>query len=595
MTYVSALEAYTGQLAEAAVMSGAASAKQHEYIHGDELTDVLTESGPVPTIAKQAKESVERTAVLEGRLGDPSNPSNGGGMVMVSQEAPSSRDRSLLDVYKDIVRVEDFVEFGDGRDEGEQLQNAFDFAFSQGKTLVGRSGWAVGTSRPININCSSSYEGNGMNIVPIGLMSGTLIKISGTTVGVGDIHGLRSRVAPGSVGTLVGVQIGEEFGQTSGLDFLKWDIYGFDINLKFFGINVFILNFLSCSISGATSRNISYECTKNAGENIRFSGGAISDAHNPDNTAVALFIPSNVSAPDIRIDKLSMSYNDCNGDIATGIVEVTGVHEENKNTREFWRVRNTVGAEKTIFTKIAGTLAPGPLSNGKEPAQGRDAFIVYDGSTSVTVRDVKLGEFRPATGANPVKDYVTKIAKHSGVGGAAYRLSISGFIDANRETGIPPDICPELDMAYLSGSDAFSGFVKNTGPNISFAAGIDGLGADVRSRSIIGYAPGGSASYNLRAPACAGQTIVAKVSCKTVGATAYTFAGGRLLYFTANDFQIGIAELGRAIRAPNNSEYVVQFARDKAPAGTAYVVLQMVALNLTGEARFTNEKLWVFD
>lgn len=71
MIDVSALEAYTGQIAEAAAMSGAASAKQHHYIHGDADSDVITESGPVPTIAKQARLSAEETAVLEQKLGAP--------------------------------------------------------------------------------------------------------------------------------------------------------------------------------------------------------------------------------------------------------------------------------------------------------------------------------------------------------------------------------------------------------------------------------------------------------------------------------------------------------------------------------------------
>lgn len=81
MTDVSALEAYTGQIAKAAAMSGAASQKQHEYIHGDDQTDVLTESGPVPSIAKQARTSAENTAWLEGKLADPSDPSLGAGML----------------------------------------------------------------------------------------------------------------------------------------------------------------------------------------------------------------------------------------------------------------------------------------------------------------------------------------------------------------------------------------------------------------------------------------------------------------------------------------------------------------------------------
>lgn len=71
MTDISALEAYAGQIAEAAVKSGAASEKQHEYIHGDDQTDVFTESGFVPAIAKQARLSAEKTAGLSGELADP--------------------------------------------------------------------------------------------------------------------------------------------------------------------------------------------------------------------------------------------------------------------------------------------------------------------------------------------------------------------------------------------------------------------------------------------------------------------------------------------------------------------------------------------
>ena len=519
---------------------------------------------------------------------------DGGNLVQVKQGDPASRTRSLLDVYKDFVRVEDFVEFGDGRDQGLQLQKAFDFALSQGKTLVGRPGWTVGSSQELNISCKVSYEGNGMNIVPIGLVSGRFIKISGTTVGIGDIHGLRSRVEPGSVGTLTGVQIGDSIGQTSGLDFLKWDIYGYDINLKFSGVNVYILNFVSCAISGATRRNVSYECTHNSGENIRFSGGAISDAHNSSNTAVALFVAPGVSAPDMRLDKLSMSYNDCNGDIATGIVEVTGVHEENKHVREFWRIRNTVGAEKTVFTKIAGTMTPGPLSSGQEPSQGRDAYIVYDGSTSVVVRDVKLGNFRAATGPNQVADYITKVVKHSGIGGVAYRLQVSGTIDANWDTGIPLDIGPELDQVYRSGVGAFDGFVKNLTVGMEFASGTDGHGSDARHRSIVGSAAG-AAAYSLKVSVRPGQTIIAKVSCKTVGATTCANAGARLLFFTLSDIQVGSTDFARFIHSPNNAPYIVQFVRFKVPSGVAYVLMHMCAGELTGEVRFSDERFWVFD
>lgn len=555
---------------------------------------------PYVTTGNWATEGVNFKLVGDNSLRQDLAGPTGGSGVHVKQDDANARDRSILDAYRDHIDIADFVTYGDGRDEGVQLQRAINAAFSQGKTLVGRPGWTIGTSVQIDMNVRMSYHGNGMGIVPIGRTSGRHITIKGVSVGVCDIKGLRAVVTNGSVGTLIGVEMGDTVNtvQISGIDFKDWAIYGFDINLRFVGPNVFILNFLGCAISGASNRNISYECTTNSGEALRFIGGNISDAHNASGTAVGLYVAPGVSPPDIRLDKLSMSYNDKNGDIAVGIVEVTGVHEENKSVNEFWRIRNTVGSEKTIFTKIAGTLTPGPLSSGLEPAQGRDSFIIYDGSTSVTVRDVKVGQFRAATGSNVVADYITKIAVWSGIGGAAYALRINNpIIDANRDTAIPPDICPELDQAYLTGTSAFDGFTQNISSGMAFTSGADGYGADTRNRSITRNAAGsGSASYNLKMPVKAGDTIVAKVACKTVGATACTFAGGRLIYFTANDFQLGVANLARSITTPNNAAYVVQFARDKAPKGAAYVILQMLASGLGdngAEVRFSNEKLWV--
>ena len=54
MTDISALEAWAGQVAVAAEKSTAAAGKQHEYVNGSATTDVLTESGLVPSLAKQA-------------------------------------------------------------------------------------------------------------------------------------------------------------------------------------------------------------------------------------------------------------------------------------------------------------------------------------------------------------------------------------------------------------------------------------------------------------------------------------------------------------------------------------------------------------
>ena len=54
MTDISALEAYAGQLSEAAALATASAQTQSEIVNGDASTDVLVESGPVPTLAKQA-------------------------------------------------------------------------------------------------------------------------------------------------------------------------------------------------------------------------------------------------------------------------------------------------------------------------------------------------------------------------------------------------------------------------------------------------------------------------------------------------------------------------------------------------------------
>lgn len=518
----------------------------------------------------------------------------------VQQLGTGARVRNLLEAHRDFLRIDDFVTYGDGRDETVAIQAAINAALSQGKTLIGRPGWTVGVSSTWVIDCNSTYDGLGMNIIPVGMSNNTVVKINGQSQNAGapkggGINGLRCVVPIGSSNN-TGVQVGDTTGSVNNFRAYGWEISGHATNLKHAGNNLYIHSYTNCTLLSATVANYSYECVTNSGENISFSGGNNSNAHNDANTALGVSVKTGVGAPDIRLNNVSMSYNDFNGDIATGIIEVIGCHEENRNVNPFWRLRNTSGAEKTIFTKVAGTLSSGPLGSGGtyEPAEGRDCLISYDGSVSVTVRDAKLGTFRPATGAQAVADYVTKVAKHSGVGGAAYLLSISGMIDANNSTGIPPDICPATSMTYLTGADAFSGFTKNAATGITFSSGSDGSGDDTRSR-IVSSSTGTTGSYNLRFPCRPGQNMVAKVSAKTVGATAATYVGGRLLFFSVADVQVGSADLARTITSPTNAAYVRQFARVISPVGTSYAILQMYAGNLNGEAHFSNEQLWLLD
>ncbi|MGA3798392.1 right-handed parallel beta-helix repeat-containing protein [Pseudomonas fluorescens] len=89
MTDIAALESYAGQLSEAAQRSQAASEKQHEYIHGSAQTDVVTESGGVPTLAKQARlysEAIpDAVADLSSQMADGRiHPSEAAGRVLVA-------------------------------------------------------------------------------------------------------------------------------------------------------------------------------------------------------------------------------------------------------------------------------------------------------------------------------------------------------------------------------------------------------------------------------------------------------------------------------------------------------------------------------
>ncbi|WP_237886014.1 sialate O-acetylesterase [Pseudomonas sp. PGPR40] len=74
MTDIAALESYAGELSEAAQRSQAASVKQHQYIHNDAMTDVVTEAGFVPSLAKQARLHAEAipnaVAELSGQMAD---------------------------------------------------------------------------------------------------------------------------------------------------------------------------------------------------------------------------------------------------------------------------------------------------------------------------------------------------------------------------------------------------------------------------------------------------------------------------------------------------------------------------------------------
>lgn len=61
-TTVEALLAYAGQIAAAATQASAAAQLQHDIVHGDASTEVVTESGGVPTLARQYEQAQEKVS-----------------------------------------------------------------------------------------------------------------------------------------------------------------------------------------------------------------------------------------------------------------------------------------------------------------------------------------------------------------------------------------------------------------------------------------------------------------------------------------------------------------------------------------------------
>lgn len=117
MTDISALEASAGQLSEAAARSTAAAEKQHQYIHGNDQTDVTTESGPVPCIAKQARISREATDGLRGDLAGPDGSKNVGLFGLTLEAA-------LIN-----PKMSPYLAAGDGVTDDTAAVTAFDNAY----------------------------------------------------------------------------------------------------------------------------------------------------------------------------------------------------------------------------------------------------------------------------------------------------------------------------------------------------------------------------------------------------------------------------------------------------------------------------------
>lgn len=110
-TTIEALEGYASLLDEASRRSNDASQKQHLYIHGDAYSDVTTESGAVPTLAKQV---VDAKARVDSALQDVAAQMAGGktytsiavGLVATPEggyfSVPSDKQDEYIVLYKKV-------------------------------------------------------------------------------------------------------------------------------------------------------------------------------------------------------------------------------------------------------------------------------------------------------------------------------------------------------------------------------------------------------------------------------------------------------------------------------------------------------------
>lgn len=271
MIDVSALEAYTGQIAEAAAMSGAASQKQHEYIHGDDNTDVLTESGPVPTIAKQARLSGESTTGLEGKLADPVNPTQGARMVGYSDNVAPAYLKTVSDILNaGTISAMRFI----NRNEHAALyagKSDKDYTVNLNEALHAMLKGGELTLPPVTFNTQGLEFQNSRNLKITGMGWKTKIKNNSQT-GAHDIWVRGDDIDDRSYGLDISsltLEGNPKSGDGLRLDRLGW----YDVNTK--ESSVTNLSKLQVFNSGGNGIQVGRSSTEGAGNSINIQGSII--------------------------------------------------------------------------------------------------------------------------------------------------------------------------------------------------------------------------------------------------------------------------------------------------------------------------------
>lgn len=146
MTGLESVQAYAGQLAEAAALAQNSAAKQHEYVHGSSTSDVLTESGPVPTLAKQAVIALSKVmdalkevaAQMQGamtydNIADGLKGTQDGGYFTV----PSPKNKELLIFYRNTNGIAVEVDRSANASAIEEITKYFEQIDSRNDVMFG--------------------------------------------------------------------------------------------------------------------------------------------------------------------------------------------------------------------------------------------------------------------------------------------------------------------------------------------------------------------------------------------------------------------------------------------------------------------------
>ena len=146
MTDISALEVYAGQMSEAASMAVSAAETQRQIVNGNEVTDVPTESGSVPTLAKQAvlaqaKVTASLAEVASQMAGAMTYATTAQGLAGTSNggyfSVPSASSQEYLILYKNAAGV---------AEEKARYPSA---VAAQRATGLAEAAYAMGVPRPL--------------------------------------------------------------------------------------------------------------------------------------------------------------------------------------------------------------------------------------------------------------------------------------------------------------------------------------------------------------------------------------------------------------------------------------------------------------